>query len=235
MLHRLRKRSETAKFRRLFDVCKRRSDLCRRSFVPRFQPLAGVYRWGRHAVGRVSYFYRSNGRSNPLQTKQGRSAISAVMFYDLRFRRPQKRPLKLPLFFRVSKRNIHVKQPLRLPKTWKRDAPKLTFNYRKPCKNAGKWRYMYPLNDTLFTNFNRLFLYNRLKNSGNRSSCRCLLFEKSAREHFYPIVLNLTLAFTNASARIESAGISFGEWCGLWLTSRTKRSSSALCMYLMVM
>lgn len=79
------------------------------------------------------------------------------------------------------------------------------------------------------------FLYNRLKNSGNRSSCRCLLFEKSAREHFYPIVLNLTLAFTNASARIESAGISFGEWCGLWLTSRTKRSSSALCMYLMVM
>ena len=156
------------------------------------------------------------------------------MFYDLRFRRPQKRPLKLPLFFRVSKRNIHVKQPLRLPKTWKRDAPKLTFNYRKPCKNAGKWRYMYPLNDTLFTNFNRLFLYNRLKNSGNRSSCRCLLFEKSAREHFYPIVLNLTLAFTNASARIESAGISFGEWCGLWLTSRTKRSSSAFCIYLIV-
>ncbi len=57
------------------------------------------------------------------------------MFYDLRFRRPQKRPLKLPLFFRVSKRNIHVKQPLRLPKTWKRDAPKLTFNYQ----NRGVW------------------------------------------------------------------------------------------------
>ena len=81
---------------------------------------------------------------------------------------------------------------------------------------------MYPLNDTLFTNFNRLFLYNRLKNSNNCSSCRCLLFEKVRVTRFYPIVLNLTLAFTNASAWIESAGMSFGEWCGLWLTSRTK-------------
>lgn len=31
----------------------------------------------------------------------------------------------------------------------------------------------------------------------------------------YPIVLNRTLALIRASARIESTGISLGEWCGL--------------------
>nr|DAE22134.1 MAG TPA: hypothetical protein [Myoviridae sp. ctX172]DAM31853.1 MAG TPA: hypothetical protein [Caudoviricetes sp.] len=44
MLHCLRKRPKTVKFRRLFDICDRRSDLRLRLFVLRFQPLVGVYR-----------------------------------------------------------------------------------------------------------------------------------------------------------------------------------------------
>lgn len=59
------------------------------------------------------------------------------------------------------------------------------------------------------------FVHNTLMNSDNRPRLSPFVQEKSARVLIYPIVLNRTLAFTNANARIELIGISLGEWWGL--------------------
>ncbi len=52
-------------------------------------------------------------------------------------------------------------------------------------------------------------------------STRERAFATSGAASRQPIVLNRTEAFTIASARIADTGISFGAWCGLWLTNRT--------------
>ncbi len=60
-------------------------------------------------------------------------------------------------------------------------------------------------------------LRNTMKNSEIPQISRCFASKKvrDAEDNFlnkhYPIVLKRTLALTSASARIESAGISFGE------------------------
>ena len=82
-----------------------------------------------------------------------------------------------------------------------------------------------------------LFLY-RCKGGGHKRGRMADLYSRfssplpgfSTRERAFatfgaasrqPIVLNRTEAFTIASARIADTGISFGAWCGLWLTNRT--------------
>lgn len=117
-----------------FWCLRRRSDLHRRLFVPRFQPLAGVYRWGRHATGRVSYFQRSNGRLNPHQTKQDRSAISAVISYDPKFRRPLKRTFRRTEILLLSKRKRYVKRTFRRTKTRKNLRSNRYLATEKPVK-----------------------------------------------------------------------------------------------------
>ena len=134
MLHRLRKRPKTVKFRRLFDVCKCRSNLCRRPFAPRFQPLAGVYSWGCHAAGRVSYFYRSNGRSNPHKHYLIALPFRQSCSYDPRFRRPLKRTFRRTGILLLSKRKRYVRRTFRRTKTRKNLRSNRHLATEKPAK-----------------------------------------------------------------------------------------------------
>ena len=134
MLHRLRKRPETAKFRRLFDVCKCRPNLCRRPFAPRFQPLAGVY--SEAVMPPVGYRIFIVQMAVQILIKHYLIALPfrQSCSYDPRFRRPLKRTFRRTGILLLSKRKRYVRRTFRRTKTRKNLRSNRHLATEKPAK-----------------------------------------------------------------------------------------------------
>lgn len=130
MLHRLRKRSETTKFRRLFDVCVVGRICVVGCLCCDFSHWQACIGEARHAAGQVSYFHRSNGRSNPHQTKRD----PAVMSYDPKFRRLLKRTFRRTEILLLSKRKRYLRRTFRRTKTRKNLRSNQYLATEKPVK-----------------------------------------------------------------------------------------------------